>query len=116
MMAVAKQSFVHYLCSKRLFDKHSARELAKRVTHSATSTPFHVLEGIGKDNNLQHNGSFFPSAGRWKMLQEVGEHGEGRGETPKLEEMKDGAVLGTAARHWRDGWEVSRLSHKLNVT
>jgi hypothetical protein len=40
----------------------------------------------------------------------------GEGGTPKLEEMKDGAVLGTAARHWRDGWEVSRLSHKLNVT
>jgi hypothetical protein len=40
----------------------------------------------------------------------------GGGETPKLEEMKDGAVLEIAARHWRDGWEVSRLSHKLNVT
>jgi hypothetical protein len=39
-----------------------------------------------------------------------------RGKTPKLEEMKDGPVLEIAARHWRDGWEVSRLSHKWNVT
>jgi hypothetical protein len=80
MMAVAKQSFAHCLYSKRLFDEHSARELAKRVTRSATSTPFHVLEGIGEDNNLQHNGSFLPRAGGWKMLQGVGGCVEGRGE------------------------------------
>jgi hypothetical protein len=62
-----------------------------------------VLEGIGEDNTLQHNGSFLPRAGRWKMLQGVGERVEGKGKTPKLEEMKDGAVLEIAARHWRDG-------------
>jgi hypothetical protein len=113
---LAKQSFVHHFHSKRSFDEHSARELAKRDTRSATSTPFHVLEGIGEDNNLQHNGSFLPRAGRWKMLQGVGERVEGRGKTPKLEQKKGGAVLGIAARHWRGGWQVSTFSYKLNVT
>jgi hypothetical protein len=88
----------------------------KRGNWRSESLAFQVLEGIGEDDYLQHNGSFLPRAGRWNVLQGVGERVEGGGETPKLEEMKDGAVLEIAARHWRDGWEVSRLSHKLNVT
>jgi hypothetical protein len=37
------------------------------------------LEGIGEDDYLQHNGSFLPRAGRWNVLQGVGERVEGGG-------------------------------------
>lgn len=67
-----------------------------------------MLEGIGEDDYLQHNGSFLPRAGRWNVLQGVGERVEGGGD-PKIrrnERWRGAGNSGAALEGWLGGFET----------
>jgi hypothetical protein len=71
------------------------------------SLAFQVLEGIGEDNYLQHDGSFLPRAGRWNVVAGGGECVEGG--DPKIrrnERWRGAGNSGAALEGWLGGFET----------